>query len=321
MGKEIKGQGIPFDPIDQDLESKKEPVLEELKKESGQPEKPTAAKSNSRIVVIMLVIFAVFSLSTAVALYVMKEKETSARLDLESKMERLKIEKTEVEKELQDTVLVKRQLENDLQVNKENYRLMLAQYQDQQAQNEKLTAEFNEKLKVIESLQSGLEKAERDNQRFNEKLAKMNQEYDDIKQQLGQIRMAKEALENRILQLNRKRMESSVELEKIVVGEGKPAAAAVSTVAAEQKPEIVPLGPAAHLEGQILVVNREFAFVVVNIGEKDGIKDAQVLDVFRGQKFLGKVQVERVYDTMSSAVILPEATKQELKEGDIVKLI
>ncbi|MCG2704118.1 MAG: hypothetical protein L6366_07090 [Candidatus Omnitrophica bacterium] len=87
------------------------------------------------------------------------------------------------------------------------------------------------------------------------------------------------------------------------------------------KPLFIKLGPPARLEGQVLVVNKEFAFVVINIGEKDGIQESQVLDVYRGQDLLGKVKVERIYDTMSSAVILPEATKQELKEGDIVKLI
>jgi hypothetical protein len=61
-------------------------------------------------------------------------------------------------------------------------------------------------MKVITALKSRLEKEERDNLRFNDKISKITQEYDDIKLQLGQIRMAKEALENRILQMNRKKI-------------------------------------------------------------------------------------------------------------------
>jgi hypothetical protein len=146
MNKELKGQGIPFDPIDPDLDlPKPEPALDEIKKETGRTEKSPEKKSSSQIVVVLLVIFCVFSLSTAAALYMLKEKEASARLDAEAKLEKIKIEKGEVEQELQETLSVKRQLESDLQVNKENYRLVLAQYQDQQAENQKLLDKFNEK--------------------------------------------------------------------------------------------------------------------------------------------------------------------------------
>jgi hypothetical protein len=120
MNKELKGQGIPFDPIDPDLDlPKPEPALDEIKKETGRTEKSPEKKSSSQIVVVLLVIFCVFSLSTAAALYMLKEKEASARLDAEAKLEKIKIEKGEVEQELQETLSVKRQLESDLQVNKE----------------------------------------------------------------------------------------------------------------------------------------------------------------------------------------------------------
>ena len=90
---------------------------------------------------------------------------------------------------------------------------------------------------------------------------------------------------------------------------------------AEEHGHFISLPTPSELEGQVLVVNDEFAFVVINIGEKDGIEETSVLEVYRGQSLLGKVQVERIYDTMSSAVILPESLTGEIKEGDAVKLI
>jgi len=59
---------------------------------------------------------------------------------------------------------------------------------------------------------------------------------------------------------------------------------------------------------------------VVNIGEKDGMKVGTVLEIYRDNKQIGRVQVDKVYPAMSGASILPE-TKGALKENDIVKPI
>lgn len=327
MNQELVGQGIPFDPIESIEEPLKQPSLEPKTSRSKKgPDSKKPQKKGSPVITILLVILTIAALSAAVFLYIAKEDESSLRIDAEKKIEELTMAKLEVEKELQDTLLVKRQLESDIEQGRVNLANLLADFQQEKQGHASLKKQYEAKLQTISSLRARLEKEENVSVKMSTKLIKVSREYNDLRTQLRQIRMAKEALENRMLEMNRKQANESVKLETIVVKEDNtatntpPAMTQAPATSAEQ-PAIVRLGPPAKLEGQVLVVNKEFSFVVINLGEKDGLEDSAVLDVYRGRELLGKVQVERIYDTMSSAVILPRVTKGEIKEGDIVKLM
>jgi chromosome segregation ATPase len=264
----------------------------------------------------------VFSISGAIALYLAKEGEVNKRLEVEAELQETRQAKNEAEQKLNDLMQVKKQLEEDLAQKKESYEKVLAQLTELEEENKRFAANVEEKMEIITDLKSALLKKENDYKRLNSRLEKTLSEYEDIKVKLSQIRMAKEALENRIIQLSRKKKSRGVELEEIVVSR-EPAHKA-TLPRANSSPafaNVVSFPPEGSLEGQVLVVNKEFAFVVINLGQKDGLKESEILNVYRGQQFLGKVQVERIYDTMSSAVILPDVTAEEIKEGDMVKLI
>ncbi|MFH1094138.1 MAG: hypothetical protein V1739_08350 [Candidatus Omnitrophota bacterium] len=326
MDKEFIGQGIPFDPIDpEELDSGQKSSSPQTPADSAKDKK--LQKKGSPIITVVLAVFMIAFMSAAAVLYFVKEDEVKKKLVVEKKLEQVEADYKDLDKELKDTMLVKGQLQMDLERGQENYRKLEVDYKNGLAENETLSTKLESKMKVIATLKSELEKETNTSTNVSTKLERVSRDYDDIKAQLSQIRMAKEALENRIIQMSRKNRRDSVELEKIIVDSDRPAQAApeggtvTGVVTEAQKPAFIPLGPPARLEGQILVVNKEFAFVVINIGEKDGIKNAEVLDVYRGQELLGKVQVERIYDTMSSAIILPKVTKKEIKEGDSVKLM
>lgn len=82
-------------------------------------------------------------------------------------------------------------------------------------------------------------------------------------------------------------------------------------------PVVVPPPPPAPKQ-EILTVNRKFNFVVVNLGIKDGIKMGETLDIQRRGKSVGKVQVEKLYDSFSAAAILEENEKTPIKVGDLI---
>jgi len=322
MEKELIGQGIPFDPIDS---------IEDPVKPSKEPKTPTnepvdikPPKKGSPIIVVLLVVFLVAALTGAGVLYFARDKEIQERVKVEEQLAGLVQEKIDLQQELDDVSLVKQQLQEDLDQSRINLANLLADYQQEKSEHDKLTAKYQQNMRLVSDLKAKLAKEENISVKMSTKLIKVSQEYNEIKAQLRQIRMAKEALENKILNMTRKQNTSGVQLDKIVVNSGQSPAPAVSFSSvqpAAEKPMFAPLGPPARLEGQVLVVNKEFAFVVVNLGQKDGINNADVLNVYRGQELLGQVQVERIYDTMSSAVILPKVTKTEIKEGDIVKLM
>ena len=85
--------------------------------------------------------------------------------------------------------------------------------------------------------------------------------------------------------------------------------------------EKIVIKPGSVITGKITMVNKEYAFVVVNLGTQHNIKLGDILSVYRNDEFIGKVQIERAEEKMSAAAILPEWQSVEFKENDVVKTI
>ncbi|MFH1646007.1 MAG: hypothetical protein ABIB11_06260 [Candidatus Omnitrophota bacterium] len=74
------------------------------------------------------------------------------------------------------------------------------------------------------------------------------------------------------------------------------------------------------LKGEILTINREFDFVVINLGKEDGIDEGMLLDVQRGEDSFGQVEVETVKDHISAAAIILGGDISKMRGGDSVLL-
>lgn len=73
---------------------------------------------------------------------------------------------------------------------------------------------------------------------------------------------------------------------------------------------------AGILNGRILEINHEYNFVIISLGKGEGIKKGMVFMVYREKKLLGKVEVEDVFQDMSSCNILPWFKKEEIMIDD-----
>ncbi|MFH1678296.1 MAG: hypothetical protein ABH914_01605 [Candidatus Omnitrophota bacterium] len=85
--------------------------------------------------------------------------------------------------------------------------------------------------------------------------------------------------------------------------------------------EKIVIKPGSLTTGKIIMVNKEYAFVVVNLGSRHNIKVGDIFSVYRDDNFIGKVQIERAEEKMSAAQILSDWQNVEFKENDIVKTI
>jgi hypothetical protein len=81
-----------------------------------------------------------------------------------------------------------------------------------------------------------------------------------------------------------------------------------------EAPVILPAG----LRGKIIAVDPKYDFVVLNIGEDQGVKERGVLMVDRDGKLLGKVRIKSVLKDRCVANILPDWKNGEVMEGDEV---
>ena len=71
---------------------------------------------------------------------------------------------------------------------------------------------------------------------------------------------------------------------------------------------------------QVLSVNRQFKFVVVNVGLRGNIKVGDTLRVEQGGKLIGRVQVEKLYENFSACNIVEEVKSAQIREGDLVRV-
>lgn len=112
--------------------------------------------------------------------------------------------------------------------------------------------------------------------------------------QLISVIKEKTALEEKVAELAAA-LPKNIELEKIVVK------------------------PIRELTGKVIAFDKENTFVVIDLGSKDNLKLGDVLSVYRDDKFIGKVQVEKVEEKTSAAVILTPWRNVEYKESDAVR--
>jgi len=73
------------------------------------------------------------------------------------------------------------------------------------------------------------------------------------------------------------------------------------------------------VEGRILSVDTETEFVIVSIGEMDGVEVGNVLSVYRGEDYVGEIRVTRLQPEMSAADLIPPFSIRSVKKNDQVK--
>ena len=74
-----------------------------------------------------------------------------------------------------------------------------------------------------------------------------------------------------------------------------------------------------NLEGKVIAINRPFQFVVVDLGNHQNLSVGTVLSIYRDKDFIGRIQVEEVRETVAACRILPQWTRRDIQENDLVK--
>ncbi len=70
--------------------------------------------------------------------------------------------------------------------------------------------------------------------------------------------------------------------------------------------------------GEVLTVNREYAFLVISLGERDGITEGMVFNIQRDNQNLGQIRVETVRENISAAALIDKNILSEIRAGDMV---
>ncbi|MBI3332751.1 MAG: hypothetical protein HYZ93_01520 [Candidatus Omnitrophica bacterium] len=276
--------------------------------------------AKSRVGSLFLIVLLALAIFAAVHFYLGQNTEHAKRVWLEDQLQKITTAKDALEQERDELAKAKTALESQLtdasdQVQKlgDQAKLLSEQIASEKRSREAMTGE-------LAGVKSRLEAERKDKLSLTDDLAKAKQSYQALGNELTTLRQAKEALERRVKEML---ATQATEAERIVVTPpaGAPSGTAVKPLA-EATPAPVPT-PSSGIrtrEGKVLVVNREFNFVVINLGSKDGLKAGSQLSIWRGDKAVAKAQVERIYDNMAAATLLAEEQKGKVQEGNLVRV-
>jgi len=284
--------------------------------------------SSGRVFTIFLVIIAVLLISlTAISIFFF-QKEIEKRKMAELRIEQLQGNESKLESALKEVKRMSFLLEEKNKEADERINSLMDDLELQEGIREKLKNDnvilkgqveklAQEKLEYQERLANDIKASE---QRISdlegqlkssvENKAEVEKLYKDLQQQYSDLKE-----EADLISVSSKR--KNVELDQIVVTpDGEDAGFNESS----QEPdisEIVTL-PADSSGGRILSVDTDTDFVIVNLGEKDGIKRNMLLSVYRGKEYLGDIQVTRVQPEMSAADFIPPFTSRSARKNDQV---
>ncbi len=88
-----------------------------------------------------------------------------------------------------------------------------------------------------------------------------------------------------------------------------------------EQPSVAPtpeISTTTQQEGSIAVVNKDYNFAVINLGNNAGVKLGAIYSVFHNNSYIGDVKVEKVHESMSAAGFVNEGLKDKITEGDKV---
>jgi len=251
-----------------------------------------------KIVLVLLIVVSVISAAIAVIGFMAKEREYMKRLVVEDKLAMTLKEKRVLEKELETAKSAKDQSEAKITKLEENIKSVTADLDGMKQKGEAAIADLETKKTELAKIKVDLDSEKKEKLTISKKLDALQSDYDKTKKEAVRLANEKINLENKVLELQEKQ---SVNLDKIVVNTNEGSQA--------EKPV---------MQGKVLVVNKEYSFIVTDIGQDRNIQKGMKFDVMDGAKFLGQAEIDKVYDTMSSAAVLPGAKINDMKKGNVI---
>lgn len=286
-----------------------------------------------KALVIILIILVIISLCLAGGVYYLLSQEQAKSQTLqgelantqakqkaaEAKINKLQDNISDLSAKLQETVSQVGKLNSDLELEKNGHQEALTQVE-----------QIRLDLEQQKSLRADLEN----------RLLEAKKDVINVQTELKNLSVKKSELEKKIADLEAQaKQDMGVELGTVVVNPDtaavvepqKPVKKSKQKKAEKAKTPLVsapetkasPQTETAKntpsvLEGKVLVVNKDYDFVVLNIGSKDGVGLGNIFSIYHNNDLLGEAKVEKLHDSMAAAGLSPADIKMKLSEGDRV---
>ncbi|MFH1354770.1 MAG: hypothetical protein ABIH19_01275 [Candidatus Omnitrophota bacterium] len=262
--------------------------------------------------IVLLTLLVIVALALAGGLFYFFQEEHKKNLALQDELTGTTARYEKVRSELEDAKKKVSVLNDQMKETQEEIEALAASLEEErsirleaQARIEELSYEFDQ------------QKSERIN--LETKLSQVQEDIKNKEGQLEELSAQKAELEVKLKDLKQSGAQR-VELGTIVVSpeETLSAKSMEAVIVKDVRPEEVALASSSGLEGKVLVVNKDYNFVVINLGVQDGVTLGNEFSVYRKKQFLGDVKIEKVHDSMAAAGFLTDDLKHRINEGDRV---
>jgi len=147
------------------------------------------------------------------------------------------------------------------------------------------------------------------------------EEFTNLKQDFTQLQLAKETLEQKLKDM----ADSRVKLKTIIVESDDDEEEEVAfkeeyfseedAFFEELEEEVA--ARKDTIEGEVLAVNKEYEFLVVSLGLKDGITEDSDISIYRGYNLVAIGGIEKLYENISAVIVNDIGQLRKIKVGDL----
>ena len=278
------------------------------------------AKLSKTFTALIIVILILLVSGTVVSFY-LYQKEVQLRTDAESELKRVQEIEMKLQGELAETkkqVALLDDQNKDIEGKLEN---SISDLEVEQGLKEKIKQE-NDSLK--ETLEQESQRAERlrldlskELEVIQQKLASEQEHAKQLETQMQEFANKNKELEGRLSQTQSQLLEDE-DAPAPAVDEPATTVDKISSRNIEL-PTIV-VNPDARAQGRILSVDQDTEFVIFDLGLQDGVKQGDLMSIYRGNDYLGDIKVTRVQDKMSAADLVPPVSSRTIRKNDLVVL-
>ena len=275
-------------------------------------------ESGRTIIVILSLLIVILISGVAISIYLYSKeaqirKETEATL-AETKARNVKIDAALKDAEQQIDVLKGKNKDADDKINSLLEELDMEKALREQVKEEnkkvkdalegeakskielrqKMTAELDAAQAKITEAQSKVSSSEEKAASLQQKVDELQKKNDEVVKQLKDMEEGQLIRRNEILPAPVPAGEDKVNLDRIVIT------------------------PESAKEGKVLNIDTETEFLIFDIGTKSGVKQGDVMSVYRGKQYLGDVKVSRAQEEMSAADFIPPLSSRQVRKNDQV---
>lgn len=247
------------------------------------------------IKLILVVILVIGSAGGASVLFYKQAQQDMEEIRiLEGKIKTISTERIIMAKEIKEAKDMKQALQQTLDSCNQKVNLLKTDISKTNQEKNRLLEELLIKERQILRLEDKLDSVIQQESELNAQLEEAKSDYQTTVQKIETTRKEKMELEKKI----KSRLPSeAVELKKIVV-------------------KTTPV-----LEGEIIEVNKEFNFAIINLGAKDNLNSGSLFGIYREGQLMAKAVAENIYEDISSIIILDEWIEVPIVNGDTVRLL